>query len=263
VSGNCHPSHHWYGADCDCSTKPSGPHAPVMVGKHLPRSPGAFIPMPMVHYYADLVESIGCERPGDRLELFTTPDDDTTVEARLRTMGIADKHPLVVLSPGAKFGASKCWPPDRFSAAANRLVEEDDAAIVITCGPGEESIAREIGRATHRDSHVLDAPLLTLGQLKSLIQRCDLLICNDAGPRHFAKALNVPVVTIFGPTHPDWTATSHENERIVRVNIDCGPCQQKICPLGHHRCMTDVTVDMVVEAARDLLASRRPASAAR
>jgi heptosyltransferase-2 len=219
--------------------------------------------MPMVQYYADLVEPIGCERPGDTLELFTTPEDDAAVEARLRAMGIAEKHPLIVLSPGAKFGASKCWPPDRFAATANRLVEKDNAVIVVTCGPGEESIAREIGRGFDRSGHVLDAPLLTLGQLKSLIRRCDLLICNDAGPRHFAKAFNVPVVTIFGPTHPDWTATSDEDERIVRINIDCGPCQQKICPLGHHRCMTDVTVDMVIEAARDLLAPRRLASAAR
>jgi len=279
----------WH-ADCKCATRRFSPHAPVIVGRHLPKSPGAFIPMPMVEYYADLVKAIGCERPGDSLELFTMPDADAAVESRLRSIGIEDKHPLVVLSPGAKFGASKCWPADRFAAAANRLIEQDGATVLVTCGPGEEPIAQTILGGIRNCGYIFGSdggnfiragsvsarpdidPSLTLralknipglGQLKSLIHRCDLLICNDAGPRHFAKAFNVPVVTIFGPTHPDWTATSYEDERIVRVNVDCGPCQQKICPLGHHRCMTDVTVDMVVEAARDLLASRRLTGAAR
>ena len=95
-----------------------------------------------------------------------------------------------------------------------------------------------------------------MGELKSLIRRSDLLICNDAGPRHFAKAFGVPVVTVFGPTHPQWTATSYEQERIVRIDVDCGPCQQRVCPLGHWKCMTGVTVEMVCEAAKVLLRSR-------
>ena len=94
---------------------------------------------------------------------------------------------------------------------------------------------------------------MTLGELKSLIKRADLLICNDAGPRHFAKAFDVPVVTVFGPTHPEWTTTSYRAERVVRVDVDCGPCQQRTCPLGHLQCMTGVTVDAVFDAATALL----------
>jgi len=94
---------------------------------------------------------------------------------------------------------------------------------------------------------------LTLGELKSLIKRSDLLIGNDAGPRHLAKAFNVPEVTVFGPTHPEWTATDYPKERIVRIDVDCGPCQQRICPLGHLQCMTGVTVDAVFQAATELL----------
>ena len=214
---------------------------------------GKFVPMPIVEYYADLAESIGCERPGDRLELFTTPDCAQSVHQRLESLGIADRHPLVVVSPGAKYGAAKCWLPDRFGETADRLIEEHDAAVVVTCGPGEEPIARTIGSAMKEQSHVFDDPRLTLGELKSLIKRADLLICNDAGPRHFAKAFDVPVVTIFGPTHPEWTSTSYPKERIVRVDVDCGPCQQRTCPLGHLKCMNQVTVDAVFDAATALL----------
>ncbi len=81
----------------------------------------------------------------------------------------------------------------------------------------------------------------------------DVRTLTDAGPRHLAKAFDVPVVTVFGPTHPDWTSTSYAKERIVRIDVDCGPCQQRVCPLEHHQCMTGVTVDMVFAAAATLL----------
>ncbi len=256
------------------------PHRPVRVGSSIPGSRGPFAPLPMVDYYADLAVAIGCPRPGDRMELFTTAEEDASVgkrfdaakveriadapsDSRATEDGLTDdwpggasppdRRPLVVMSPGAKYGAAKCWAPERFAALSDRLVEQHGAIVIVTCGPGEESIVRAIGDNVKRDVRLCIDPLLTLGQLKSLVRRCELLVCNDAGPRHFAKAFNVPVVTIFGPTHPQWTATSYTHERIVRVDIDCGPCQQRTCPLGHVQCMTSITVDMVHEACCELL----------
>ncbi|MCH7592652.1 MAG: glycosyltransferase family 9 protein [Planctomycetes bacterium] len=234
---------------------------PVKMGTSLPVKPTRFLPMPLVEYYADLAEAIGCDRPGDRFELVTTPDDNESVESRLRELGIADRRPLVVISPGAKYGSAKCWLPQRFAAVADRLIESDNATVIVTCGPGEELIARGIGSAMKREGMVLDSPLLTLGQLKSLIARSDLLICNDAGPRHIGKAFDIPVVTVLGPTHPDWTATAYAAERIVRVDVDCGPCQQRVCPLGHLDCIMGVTVEAVEGACRELLAARAAAVA--
>jgi heptosyltransferase-2 len=78
------------------------------------------------------------------------------------------------------------------------------------------------------------------------------MITNDTGPRHIAAALNVPVVTIFGPTHPQWTEIYYAKERQVAVKVFCGPCQKKRCPLDH-RCMTRISPAMVFDAAMSLL----------
>jgi heptosyltransferase-2 len=262
----------------------------IQMGTKLPVRLGRYVPVPLVEYYADLAEAVGCESPGGQLELFTTPDCDESINRRLESLGIADRRPLVVISPGAKFGASKCWLPERFSAVADHLIESEGATVIVTCGPGEESIAHAIGAAMKERGFVLASArneppdrtpsasagppfsgretqgrslalpvlsqTLSLGELKSLIRRSDLLICNDAGPRHIAKAFDVPVVTVFGPTHPDWTSTSYLDERIVRIDVDCGPCQQRVCPLGHHQCMAGVTADMVHDAAVSLLRAR-------
>lgn len=220
---------------------------------HPPAPPGPYQPMPIVDYYAELVTALGCPRPGDDLELFTTDDCEASVENRLVGLNLNNHHPLVVISPGARYGAAKCWPPERFAAVADRLIQNENAAVVITCGPGEEHIARAIADHMTQAAHVFTDPGLTLGELKSLIRRADLLLCNDAGPRHFARAFRIPVVTIFGPTHPDWTATSYPHERLVRVDVDCGPCQQRVCPLGHLKCMTDIDPGVVHGAASELL----------
>ncbi len=232
----------------------SKPHRPlVRWGDQLPVKLGPYEPYPMVDYYADLCAFMGCGRSSDQYELFTTSSCEQQIEDRLAGLTIADHRPLVVLSPGAKYGAAKCWPAERFAATADRLVHAHNAAVIVTCGPGEEAIAQLIGEKMQEKCFVFDDPGLSLGQLKSLIKRCDLLICNDAGPRHFAKAFRIGVVTIFGPTHPEWTATEYHHERVVRVDVDCGPCQQRVCPLGHLRCMDGVSVDAVYAASLDLL----------
>lgn len=214
-----------------------------------------FTPLPLVEYYADLAEAIGCPRPDDRLQLFPTAEDESGLLKKLQHAGVLLNPPVIVLSPGARYGAAKCWLPERFAAVADRLVRARGATVLVTCGPGEEPIARAIRDHMTTSAVVFENPRLSLGETKALIARANLLICNDAGLRHFARAFNVPVVTVFGPTHPEWTRTSYARERIVRIDVDCGPCQQRVCPLGHLKCMTGVTIDAVVDAAEVLLDS--------
>ena len=108
-------------------------------------------------------------------------------------------------------------------------------------------------------------PLLNYGRressislLKGLLARSDLLVTNDTGARHIAAAVNTPVVTVYGSTDPGWTALDFAHQEDVRVEVDCGPCQKKICPLpeskGRMKCLEGVSVGMVLEAAERLLA---------
>ena len=228
----------------------------LRIPPELPTTPGRFIPMRMVDYYAGIALAVGAIAPGQNFELHTTQACNDSLDQKLRDLHVEPDRLKVVLSPGAKFGAAKCWPADRFASAADYLVKHYGAEILITCGPGEEPIARAIGHGMTERRHVLDDPRLSLGELKSLIATCDLLVCNDAGPRHFAKAFGKPVVTLYGPTHPEWTATDYDLEQIVRLDVDCGPCQQRVCPLDHHRCMTELSVARACQAADYLLRIR-------
>jgi heptosyltransferase-2 len=88
---------------------------------------------------------------------------------------------------------------------------------------------------------------------KACIRRSALLVTTDSGPRHFAAAFDVPVITLFGPTHIAWTRTYHPKAIHLLHPVPCGPCQRPTCPLGHHRCMRELDPDAVFAAARRLL----------
>lgn len=93
---------------------------------------------------------------------------------------------------------------------------------------------------------------IDLALLKPMIKRCDALITNDTGPRHYAVAFDVPVVAIMGPTDPRYTAANLDKTAVIRQELECSPCHKKVCPTDH-RCMKDITAEMVIEATQKLL----------
>ena len=94
---------------------------------------------------------------------------------------------------------------------------------------------------------------LDLGELKGLFASSDLVIANDTGPRHIAIALQRKVISIFGPNDPIWTDTGYENEIQIVGDAHCAPCAKPKCKETEHLCMKAVTVDMVCNAAAQLL----------
>jgi heptosyltransferase-2 len=87
---------------------------------------------------------------------------------------------------------------------------------------------------------------------KAAVRRLDLLVTTDSGPRHFAAAFDRPVVTLFGPTHIEWTETHYDRATHIQKKVPCGPCQKRVCPLDH-RCMRGLSPDEVFAAAARLL----------
>ncbi len=167
--------------------------------------------------------------------------------------------PLILLKPGANYGAAKCWLPEYFAQLADRFIEEQGATVLLSAAPKERAIVNAIQSHMKHAAVDLAAAGLTLGALKEIVRRCDLMVTNDTGPRHIAAAFDVPVVTVFGPTHPEWTEIYYAKERQVAVKVFCGPCQKKTCPLDH-RCMTRVTPGMVHDASMQLLSAASTSS---
>jgi heptosyltransferase-2 len=156
----------------------------------------------------------------------------------------------VVINPGAAYGSAKRWYPERFAEVGNRLAAEFGARIVLTGGPGEMEIGRDIAAAMDV------APLNLIGktsvrQMMAVLSLCRLVVTNDSGPMHVAAAFGVPIVAVFGPTDHTTTSPLAVNCRIIRKEVDCAPCLLRQCPTDH-RCMEAIGVEDVMAGVREL-----------
>jgi len=218
---------------------------------------GRFVPTPIVDYYLAMARHLGCPVDSTRTELYTTPTNEQAADLALSNVGIASDEPFVCLNTGGAFGPAKTWPEEHFGVLARRLATESGVAVVVLCGPSERLAARSIvTKADHPRVVSLTDQALSLGLSKACVRRSALLVTTDSGPRHFAPAFNIPVLTLFGPTHIAWTRTHHPRSLHILNPVDCGPCQKPVCPQGHHRCMRDLDPDSVYRAATRLLLVR-------
>ncbi len=138
---------------------------------------------------------------------------------------------------------------------AKRIAATYDDEVLVLCGPNEREAAAEVvRRASHsRVKSLANVESLSLSLTKGCLSRSSLLVTTDSGPRHIATALDVPVVALFGATDPRWTETYHPQAITLFNKLDCGPCKQKHCPLGHHRCMRELSVERVFAAMQQQL----------
>jgi len=210
--------------------------------------------MPRELHVLGLVESLGCARQGTALELFVTAAEQGEADAALRAGGVAADEPVALLAPGASFGASKLWPAESFAAVGDALARAG-ARVVITGSAAERSLCTRVRAAMH--SPALDlCGAFGLGAFKGLMRRARLLLANDAGARHVAVALGVPVVLVMGPTSLEKTSWNLERVSVLSADVACRPCYLRDCPIDH-RCMTRVAPEQVAAEAVRGFAARK------
>lgn len=170
---------------------------------------------------------------------------------RLASAGLACD--VIGVSPGAAFGTAKRWYADRFAESAVQLARERGAGVAVFGSASERELCEGVtaavaarGIAAHNFAGVT-----SLSEYIDLAAACGLYLTNDSGAMHIASALGVPTVAVFGATDHVGTGPTGAHSAIVRQDVHCSPCKLRECPIDH-RCMTLVTVEQVVEAARRL-----------
>ncbi len=226
----------------------------LLTDKLLPdRYNGRFLPISALKYYLSITDYLGCPSDDYRLELFTEPEFDEKAKGLIVRYGLKKGDDYAVINPGASYGSAKCWPAEYFAKVGDYLVSEKGLSVFVVCGPRETDVARSVVANMKNQAVALTEPVIGLGTLKSLVKNSKIMITNDTGPRHFAIAFGVPVVTVFGSTDPRWTETLYIHERQARIEVDCGPCMKRTCPERHHKCMKDLQPERVIGHVDELL----------
>jgi len=184
-----------------------------------------------------------------RPTLFPSDDDREAVDLLVKDRA----RPFVALAPGSAW-QTKRWRG--YAALGELLAEEYDIAIV--GGPGDLGAAQEI-TARVAPERIIDATgkLSLLGSTE-LIRRSIALATNDSSPQHLASAVGTSTVTIFGPTVPEFGfgPLAAGSRTVGNHLLDCRPCDRHgpvACPLGHWRCMNEITADEVADMIRTVI----------
>ncbi|WP_395055042.1 lipopolysaccharide heptosyltransferase II [Polaromonas sp.] len=204
---------------------------------------------PMVAFYSALSgdTDLATDRP-----VLTMPPAE--VAQALAELGL-QRGAYVVFAPGAEYGPAKRWPAAHFSALAQSL----DVTVVLLGSGKEAALCEEIAapvNALQTGKCLNFAGKTTLVQALCAIAAARQVVSNDSGLMHVAAAFGVPQVAIFGSSSPLHTPPLSElatvlwlkNDPDYQPPLDCAPCFERDCPLGHTRCLKDISAARVLTA---------------
>lgn len=217
-----------------------------LLNRRLPNPRDGFRP-PMVAFYSALSGEADLAQDRPALHL-----DGTAVDAVLRDLQL-QRQGYYVFAPGAEFGPAKRWPALHFAVLAEQL----SLPVVLLGSDKEAGLCAEIAHAVHvvKDGQCLNwAGRTSLDQALAVIAGARAMVSNDSGLMHVAAAFGLPQVALFGSSSPLHTPPLNPNAHVVWLKndplyqppLDCAPCFERQCPLGHTRCLVDIQPDDVL-----------------
>ena len=180
---------------------------------------------------------------------------EESIKEKLKAAG-AEGKTLVGVHPGSVW-PTKCWPLENYAQLITRMENELGITTVLVGGKTDFNLGEQVSRLSN--AHPINlATKTSLTELMALMKHFKLFITNDSGPMHIATAFGVPTLAIFGPTTKELGFFPYgEGNRVIEVkDLSCRPCALhggKECPLGHFKCMKDITVEEVFDAAKEML----------
>jgi len=213
-------------------------------------------PRSMVPFYAALAQDPGLAPPAglQRPSLIVAGEE---TEAICRRLNVALDRPLVAFAPGAEFGIAKRWPPAHYGTLAAQVVRTLPGVQVALLGSPNDRATCELVQqhAGSAAGSVLNlAGQTSLDEAIALVAQTTAVVSNDSGLLHIASALNRPVVALYGSTDPDYAPPLSEVAKVISLRLECSPCRQRECPLGHHDCMNKMSVERVWRELEPILA---------
>jgi heptosyltransferase-2 len=187
--------------------------------------------------------------------LAASPQDSERLFAQL---GLPRGRALVALLPGAEYGPAKRWPAERFGALAGQLTAAGAGVLIL--GSAKEHALGEAVRSAGGDGAIVNlCGATSLADAADLLAAVTVAVSNDSGLMHVAAAAGTHVVALYGSSSPSFTPPLTESKTVLYLALECSPCFARECPLGHMRCLHDISVATVLEAVLEALGTPRRA----
>ena len=170
--------------------------------------------------------------------------DKASQEGLREKFNLQPDKPIICIMPGAEYGPAKQWPINKYAELAAKLTSKDYQVCIV--GSGKESGLGE--QIAAKGANILNlCGKTSLTEALDLVAMSTHVVTNDSGLMHVACATGRKVVAIYGSSTPDYTPPLSGSARVVYHRLECSPCFKRQCPLGHTKCLQDISVDEVME----------------
>ncbi|MBT6600101.1 MAG: glycosyltransferase family 9 protein [Nitrospina sp.] len=166
--------------------------------------------------------------------------------------GISQQDSFCIFHPGAR--VFDRWDAGKFAELADFLFSQYQLKILLTCGSGQEKLVEEIIKKIKKAPYgFITARLQELG---AVTERAKFVVCHNGGYMHFADALGIPVIGMFGWANPYIWKPIGDRAIVIYKNLKCSPCNSKTikqeCLDGDPECKRLITVKDVVSAIESI-----------
>ena len=173
-----------------------------------------------------------------------------SVQEALQALSLKANSPILVICPGAEFGDAKQWPAEHYASLSAEKIKQG-WQVWILGSKKDNAVAYEIQGlmpAKQQEQCQILTGRTSLAQAIDLMSVASAVVSNDSGLMHVAAALGKPIVALYGSTSADFTPPLADQVQLLSIDIDCRPCFERTCPLGHKRCLVDLSPTIALQA---------------
>jgi heptosyltransferase-2 len=161
----------------------------------------------------------------------------------LGELGLDREQPVIAMMPGAEYGPAKCWPHAYFAELAGRLDEAGYAVWIL--GSARDGAAGDVIAGASKAVNLCGRT--SLEDVIDLLAACEQAVSNDSGLMHIAAAVGIHVHGIYGSSSPKFTPPLTKSRDIHEIGLECSPCFERECPLGHLKCLKDLRPERIFD----------------
>jgi heptosyltransferase-2 len=152
------------------------------------------------------------------------------------------QRPVVAMMPGAEYGPAKCWPLDYFAELARGLHHAGYTIWVM----GSEKDRRSGDYIAEQSPAINVCGKTSLADVIDLLGATEQAISNDSGLMHIASAVGTHVHGLYGSSSPHFTPPLTDRHDVHYLDLECSPCFERECPLGHLKCLKELLPETVL-----------------
>jgi heptosyltransferase-2 len=171
--------------------------------------------------------------------------DKTKALQALEKLSSTAQGKILGLCPGAEYGEAKRWPAEYYAEVANEALNkgwqvwlfgsEKDMPVTAQINQLTQGKCLDLGGKTKLDEAI------------DLMALCHTVISNDSGLMHIAAALDKSLVAIYGSSDPHHTPPMSAKATVLYLGLECSPCFERVCPLGHLNCLRQIKPEQVTQ----------------